>query len=120
MRIPPFFRRLFKFTSMDFETVGLATIYTLPLMTDDKVGCLGDDTPHNSSQKSFPKYILPRMPPKYRTSAHLTNYQFQKQTKDTYHRADPAFTYLLAFFLFLTGLAWGLAYAENLFSGSIQ
>lgn len=25
MRLPPFFRRLFKFTSMDFETVSFAT-----------------------------------------------------------------------------------------------
>jgi hypothetical protein len=63
MRIPPFFRRLFKFTSMDFETVGLATICTLQLRTDDKVGCLGNDAPHNSSQKGVSKHILPRMLP---------------------------------------------------------
>ncbi|KAK5173127.1 uncharacterized protein LTR77_003249 [Saxophila tyrrhenica] len=62
MRIPPFFRRLFKFTSMDFET---------------------------------------------------------KQTKSTYHRPDPAFTYLLALFLLLTGLAWGLAYTSGA-SGPIR
>lgn len=35
------------------------------------------------------------------------------ETKNTYHRADPAFSYLLALFLALTGLAWGLAYADG-------
>lgn len=37
----------------------------------------------------------------------------QKQTKSTYHRPDPAFTYLLSLFLFLTGIAWGLAYVNH-------
>lgn len=35
------------------------------------------------------------------------------ETKNSYHRPDPAFTYLLSFFLTLTGLAWGLAYADG-------
>lgn len=43
----------------------------------------------------------------------------QKQTKNTYHRADPAFSYLLSLFLALTGLAWGLAYANG-FSRTIS
>ncbi|KAL9104999.1 MAG: hypothetical protein Q9163_000096 [Psora crenata] len=32
---------------------------------------------------------------------------------NTYHRADPSFTYLLAFFMLLTGLAWGIAYTSS-------
>ena len=36
-----------------------------------------------------------------------------EETKNSYHRPDPAFTYLLSFFLLLTGLAWGLAYANS-------
>ncbi len=34
---------------------------------------------------------------------------YHKQTKNTYHRADPSFTYLLSFFMLLTGIAWGIA-----------
>lgn len=37
----------------------------------------------------------------------------QKQTKNTWHRPDPSFTYLLSFFLLLTSIAWGLAYADG-------
>ena len=38
------------------------------------------------------------------------------ETKNTYHRADPSFTYLLSFFMLLTGIAWGIAYAPSLAS----
>jgi hypothetical protein len=38
---------------------------------------------------------------------------YHKQTKNTWHRPDPSFTYLLSFFLLLTSLAWGLAYASG-------
>ncbi|KAL8729598.1 MAG: hypothetical protein Q9181_004957 [Wetmoreana brouardii] len=31
------------------------------------------------------------------------------ETKNTYHLADPSFTYLLSAFQLLTGLAWGIA-----------
>lgn len=31
------------------------------------------------------------------------------ETNNTWHRPDPSFTYLLAFFMFLTGIAWGIA-----------
>jgi hypothetical protein len=37
----------------------------------------------------------------------------QKQTKNSWHRPDPSFTYLLSFFLLLTSIAWGLAYADG-------
>ncbi|KAK2812180.1 hypothetical protein FQN50_001538 [Emmonsiellopsis sp. PD_5] len=35
------------------------------------------------------------------------------KTKNTWHRPDPSFTYLLSFFLLLTALAWGLAYTPS-------
>lgn len=35
------------------------------------------------------------------------------ETKNTWHRPDPSFTYLLSFFLLLTALAWGLAYRPS-------
>ena len=38
---------------------------------------------------------------------------FLTETKNTYHRADPSFTYLLSFFMLLTGLAWGIASTPN-------
>jgi len=43
-----------------------------------------------------------------------TNHQIhtQKQTKNTYATHDPAFPYLLSFFILLTSLAWSLAYAN--------
>ena len=44
-----------------------------------------------------------------------TNLQ-QKQTKNTYTTADPAFPYLLSLFVFLTSLAWSLAEAQLYFS----
>lgn len=35
------------------------------------------------------------------------------ETKNTWHRPDPSFTYLLSFFLLVTALAWGLAYKPS-------
>ena len=35
------------------------------------------------------------------------------ETKNTWHRPDPSFTYLLSFFMALTGLAWGVANAHS-------
>lgn len=35
------------------------------------------------------------------------------ETKNTWHRPDPSFTYLLSFFSLLSSLAWGLAYASG-------
>jgi hypothetical protein len=39
-----------------------------------------------------------------------TNSIPRPETKNTWHRPDPSFTYLLSFFLLLTAFAWGLAY----------
>ncbi|KAK3168121.1 hypothetical protein OEA41_004567 [Lepraria neglecta] len=35
------------------------------------------------------------------------------ETKNTWHRPDPSFTYLLSFFMLLTGIAWGIAYTTS-------
>ncbi|QIX00186.1 hypothetical protein AMS68_005703 [Peltaster fructicola] len=78
LRLPPFFRRLFKFTSMDFETAVWEMTHLI----------------------IAPKQVF-------------RNIYYHKQTKNSYHRADPAFTYLLSLFLLLTGLAWGIAYADG-------
>ncbi|KAJ5053582.1 hypothetical protein NUH16_010655 [Penicillium rubens] len=39
--------------------------------------------------------------------------KLRPQTKNTWHRPDPSFTYLLSFFLLLTAFAWGLAYTPG-------
>ena len=44
----------------------------------------------------------------------------QKQTKNTWHRPDPSFTYLLSFFLLLTSFAWSLAYTTLSFSSILR
>jgi len=79
MRVPPFFRRLFKFTSMDFETAVWEMTHLI----------------------IAPKKVF-------------RNIYYHKQTKNSYHRADPAFTYLLSLFFLLTGLAWGIAYSPSI------
>ena len=35
------------------------------------------------------------------------------ETKNTWHRPDPSFTYLLSFFMLVTGIAWGIAYTSS-------
>ena len=40
-------------------------------------------------------------------------WRLRAETKNTWHRPDPSFTYLLSFFLLLTALAWGLAYTPG-------
>ncbi|KAI9875658.1 MAG: hypothetical protein M1830_008142 [Pleopsidium flavum] len=51
---------------------------------------MGDDQSSDGAEEGLPVNIL-------------------SQTKNTWHRPDPSFTYLLSFFMFLTSLAWGLA-----------
>lgn len=71
-------RRLFKFSSMDFD---LAIWEMTSLLTSPK--------------------------------AVFKGFYYHKQTKNTYHRPDPSFTYLLVFLLFITSLAWGFAYLPS-------
>lgn len=98
LRMPRFFKRLFKFPQMDFE---MAIWEMMSLMIAPKkvfrsiyyhVGLL------------FPIRISPQ---------HQPNLRSQKQTSKTYHRPDPSFTYLLSAFQLLTSLAWGFAYAPS-------
>lgn len=43
----------------------------------------------------------------------------QPETKNTWHRPDPSFTYLLSFFMLLTGIAWGIPYTASV-SGTVR
>ncbi|KKZ66446.1 hypothetical protein EMCG_07838 [[Emmonsia] crescens] len=78
IRMPRFFRRLFKFPQMDFEMA----IWEM------------------TSLLIAPKKVFKSM-------------YYHVKTKNTWHRPDPSFTYLLSFFLLLTALAWGLAYTPS-------
>ncbi|KAF2501638.1 UNC-50 family protein [Lophium mytilinum] len=78
VRMPRFFKRLFKFPQMDFEMA----IWEM------------------TSLIWAPKKVF-------------RSIYYHVQTKNTWHRPDPSFTYLLSFFLLLTSLAWGLAYADG-------
>ncbi|PYI30804.1 UNC-50 [Aspergillus indologenus CBS 114.80] len=78
IRMPRFFKRLFKFPQMDFEMA----IWEM------------------TSLLIAPKKVFKSI-------------YYHVQTKNTWHRPDPSFTYLLSFFLLLTALAWGLAYAPS-------
>ncbi|KAJ5469475.1 hypothetical protein N7539_009093, partial [Penicillium diatomitis] len=78
MRMPRFFKRLFKFPQMDFE-MAIWEMTTLVI----------------APKKVFKSIYY-----------HVRS----KQTKNTWHRPDPSFTYLLSFLLLLTAIAWGLAY----------
>ncbi|KAL4907627.1 hypothetical protein BDW74DRAFT_147881 [Aspergillus multicolor] len=74
IRMPRFFKRMFKFPQMDFEMA----IWEM------------------TSLMIAPKKVF--------KSIYYHN---------TWHRPDPSFAYLLSFFLLLTALAWGLAYAPS-------
>ncbi|KAF2233710.1 putative integral membrane protein [Viridothelium virens] len=76
LRMPRFFKRLFKFPQMDFEMA----IWEMTRLI------------------IAPKKVFRSI---------------YYHTKNTWHRPDPSFTYLLSFFLLLTSLGWGLAYADG-------
>ncbi|KAL6233513.1 hypothetical protein BDW75DRAFT_187481 [Aspergillus navahoensis] len=83
IRMPRFFKRMFKFPQMDFEMA----IWEM------------------TSLMIAPKKVFKSI-------------YYHVQTKNTWHRPDPSFAYLLSFFLLLTALAWGLAYTPSF--GSIM
>ncbi|KAI7084736.1 UNC-50 family protein [Hortaea werneckii] len=99
MKVPPFFRRLFKFTSMDFETAvwEMINLIIAPKKVFRNI-YYHVQTYISLDSHSKPKTMMLTLAP---------------ETKNSYHRADPAFTYLLSLFFWLTGLAWGLAYADG-------
>ncbi|KAL4959957.1 unc-50 family protein [Aspergillus stella-maris] len=78
IRMPRFFKRMFKFPQMDFEMA----IWEM------------------TSLLIAPKKVFKSI-------------YYHVQTKNTWHRPDPSFVYLLSFFLLVTALAWGLAYAPS-------
>ncbi|KIW69636.1 hypothetical protein PV04_05502 [Phialophora macrospora] len=78
MRMPRFFKRLFKFPQMDFEMAVWEMTHLL----------------------IAPKKVFKSI-------------YYHKQTRNTWHRPDPSFTYLLSFFLLLTSFAWSLAYTPS-------
>ncbi|KAF4222584.1 hypothetical protein CNMCM8980_009839 [Aspergillus fumigatiaffinis] len=87
IRMPRFFKRLFKFPQMDFEMA----IWEM------------------TSLLIAPKKVFKSIYYHLNTANPLL--LIGTETKNTWHRPDPSFTYLLSFFLLLTALAWGLAYA---------
>ncbi|KAI7715735.1 UNC-50 family protein [Hortaea werneckii] len=99
MKVPPFFRRLFKFTSMDFETAVWEMINLI--IAPKKVF------------RNIYYHVQTYIPPFKDSHSGTVMLTRNPETKNSYHRADPAFTYLLSLFFWLTGLAWGLAYADG-------
>ncbi|KAL3458512.1 UNC-50 [Aspergillus heterothallicus] len=95
IRMPRFFKRMFKFPQMDFE-MAIWEMTSL-LIAPKKV--FKNVSPH--SVLSFLCFLTSSKPTK------------RLETKNTWHRPDPSFTYLLSFFLLLTALAWGLAYVPS-------
>lgn len=85
---------------------------------------MGDDQPIHGAEKGVHECILPRKSQESNGGGHELQQKhtsthaipngnpLQKQTKNTYATHDPAFPYLLSFFLLLTSLAWSLAYAH--------
>lgn len=94
IRMPRFFKRLFKFPQMDFE-MAIWEIMSLII----------------APKKVF-RQIYYHVCCLFLCS-NTTLTLCKKQTTKTYHRPDPSFTYLLSFFLTLTSLAWGVAYAKG-------
>ncbi|KAL8921954.1 MAG: hypothetical protein Q9172_003768 [Xanthocarpia lactea] len=89
--MPRFFKRLHKFAQMDFE---MAIWEMTHLIIAPK--------------KVFRSiYYHVRFPPQVH-SIYLSKLTLA-ETKNTYHLADPSFTYLLSSFQLLTGIAWGIA-----------
>ncbi|KAJ5772073.1 hypothetical protein N7520_002602 [Penicillium odoratum] len=98
VRMPRFFKRLFKFPQMDFEMA----IWEM------------------TSLLIAPKKVFKSIYYHKRESYHFNTYdpidsstELSIETKNTWHRPDPSFAYLLSFFLLLTALAWGLAYTHS-------
>ncbi|CAL5866600.1 uncharacterized protein PFLUO_LOCUS809 [Penicillium psychrofluorescens] len=99
VRMPRFFKRLFKFPQMDFE-MAIWEMTSL-LIAPKKVfkSIYYHKRKLQSTLRGYPTTLL--------------TFPSSPETKNTWHRPDPSFTYLLSFFLLLTALAWGLAYTPS-------
>ncbi|KAG0154782.1 hypothetical protein PDIDSM_352 [Penicillium digitatum] len=91
VRMPRFFKRLFKFPQMDFEMA----VWEM------------------TSLLIAPKKVFKSIYYHKRESLSSNLGSCIDETKNTWHRPDPSFTYLLSFFLLLTAFAWGLAYTPG-------
>ncbi|OQE72675.1 hypothetical protein PENNAL_c0093G07173 [Penicillium nalgiovense] len=96
VRMPRFFKRLFKFPQMDFE-MAIWEMTSL-LIAPKKV--------FKSIYYHVSGLDYPNWPSNY--ADHVIG-----PRNNTWHRPDPSFTYLLSFFLLLTAFAWGLAYTPG-------
>ncbi|KAB8245234.1 UNC-50 [Aspergillus flavus] len=96
IRMPRFFKRMFKFPQMDFE---MAIWEMTSLLIAPK--------------KVFKSIYYHKLCAFHSVNPIITRRFIFTETKNTWHRPDPSFTYLLCFFLLLTALAWGLAYAPS-------
>ncbi|KAM0805235.1 UNC-50 [Usnea florida] len=105
LRMPRFFKRLFKFPQMDFEMAiwEMTSLLIAPKKVFRSI-YYHKRTPH------FPPPTPQTTFPPLQT---LTNVTRPPETKNTWHRPDPSFTYLLSFFMLLTGIAWGIAYTTS-------
>lgn len=79
---------------------------------------MGDDSLDNSPKESFPKHILPQtnqeLISQSRSSLHIVRHSEPQATLNFADRNS-----LLSIFLFLGGLAWGIAYADG-FTRTLQ
>jgi UNC-50 family len=75
-------------------------------------GRLGDDASADRAQESLQVDILPQtyIPLDGKRARERAGPNTLAETRNTWHRPDPSFTYLLSFFLLLTSFAWSLAY----------
>ncbi|GAB7357300.1 hypothetical protein MBLNU459_g8266t1 [Dothideomycetes sp. NU459] len=98
IRMPRFFKRLFKFPQMDFE-MAIWEMWSLIIAPKKVFRSIYYHALETCAHRTAPKY-----------KQQLTSSQ---ETRNTWHRPDPSFTYLLSFFLLLTALSWALAYADG-------
>ncbi|KAF3479888.1 uncharacterized protein GIQ15_06864 [Arthroderma uncinatum] len=121
LRIPQFFGRMFKVSQMDFEMAiwEMTSLVIAPKKVFKSMYYhVSNSSPGYCRQNLKLIYLsletfvpVPHVycPPLF--SIALTAHALE--TKNTWHRPDPSFGYLLSFFLFLTGLAWGFAYQST-------
>ncbi|EFR02663.1 hypothetical protein MGYG_05660 [Nannizzia gypsea CBS 118893] len=97
IRMPQIFGRLFKVSQMDFE-MAIWEMTSLVIAPKKVFKSINVGLPLQCiHRKSWPNETC-------------------LETKNTWHRPDPSFSYLFSLFLYLTGLAWGFAYKPSFVS----
>lgn len=102
--MPRFFKRLFKFPQMDFETAVWEMTHLMIAPKKVFKNIL-------YSKRTSPAECCRRRRPGQSLTVNV-------ETRNTWHTPDPAFTYLLSFFLLLTSLAWSLAYTPRIWAAT--